>query len=199
MSFSPWRWPVSGPRDNVMRRPCARSLVVVLFPVSLCAVAPAPPIRGKCGQPLHRPRRIYADRGYDHNVYRDRVRLFRIRSHIAHRGTEHWLWLGHTPLGRRGRDRAAALVPPPAHPLGTPRRHPPSLDHPRLRHHLLATTHDLVLIRVLSRARITSARGPRRSHTQHPTLFHVAGDGAWPNIQEHGLLSTAAVVDLYGP
>jgi hypothetical protein len=33
----------------------------------------------------------------------------------------------------------------------------------------------------------------------HPVLFHVAGDGAWPSIQEHGLLSTAALVDLYGP
>ena len=33
-----------------------------------------PPIRGKRGQPLRRPPRIYADRGYDHDVYCGRVR-----------------------------------------------------------------------------------------------------------------------------
>jgi Transposase DDE domain len=34
-----------------------------------------PPIRGKCGHPL-RPKHLYADRGYDHEVYRDKVRRF---------------------------------------------------------------------------------------------------------------------------
>jgi hypothetical protein len=48
-----------------------------------------PPIRGKRGQPLRRPRRPYADRGYDHDLYRDRVRRFEITPHIARRGTEH--------------------------------------------------------------------------------------------------------------
>lgn len=32
------------------------------------------PIRGKRGQPLRRPKHLYADRGYDHEVYRDKVR-----------------------------------------------------------------------------------------------------------------------------
>lgn len=33
----------------------------------------------------------------------------------------------------------------------------------------------------------------------YPRLFHMAVDGAWPSIQERGLLSTAALVDLYAP
>src|SRR5262249_4458264 len=45
---------------------------------------------------------------------------------------------GNTPLGGGADNRAAALVPPAAHPLGDPRRHPRSLPQPRLRHHLLA-------------------------------------------------------------
>ena len=53
-----------------------------------------PPIRGKRGRPLQRPRRIYADRGYDHEVYRDKVRRFHITPHIAQRGTEHGSGLG---------------------------------------------------------------------------------------------------------
>ena len=44
-----------------------------------------------------------------------------------------------SPLGRGRSDRFAALVPPPALPLGDLRRHPPGVRHPRLRHHLLAT------------------------------------------------------------
>ncbi|MFE4976030.1 DUF7002 family protein [Kitasatospora sp. NPDC056651] len=34
---------------------------------------------------------------------------------------------------------------------------------------------------------------------EHPILFHMAQDGTWPSIQEHGLLSTTALVDLYDP
>lgn len=33
----------------------------------------------------------------------------------------------------------------------------------------------------------------------YPRVFHMAVDGAWPSIQEHGLLSTTALVDLYDP
>jgi hypothetical protein len=51
------------------------------------------------------------------------------------------------PLGRARRDRFAALVSPPAHPLGDPRRHPPGVHHPRLRHHLLATPARLAVTR----------------------------------------------------
>jgi transposase len=53
-----------------------------------------PPIRGKRGQPLRRPRHLYADRGYDHDLYRGRVRRFEITPHIARRGTEHGSGLG---------------------------------------------------------------------------------------------------------
>ena len=31
-----------------------------------------------------------------------------------------------------------------------------------------------------------------------PTLYHVAEDGSWPSIRERGLLSTTALLDLYG-
>jgi transposase len=39
-------------------------------------------------------RRIYADRGNDHDVYRDRVRRFEITPIIVRRGTEHGSGLG---------------------------------------------------------------------------------------------------------
>ena len=31
-----------------------------------------------------------------------------------------------------------------------------------------------------------------------PTLYHMAENGSWPSIQRHGLLSTSALLDLYG-
>ena len=33
--------------------------------------------------------------------------------------------------------------------------------------------------------------------TQHPLLYHMAEEGAWENIQQHGLLSTTALVKLF--
>jgi transposase len=36
----------------------------------------------------------YAERGYDHEVYRDKVRRFEITAHIARRDTEHGCGLG---------------------------------------------------------------------------------------------------------
>jgi uncharacterized protein DUF7002 len=41
---------------------------------------------------------------------------------------------------------------------------------------------------------ITSEELSRR----HPTLYHMAEGGAWPSIERHGLLSTAALLDLFG-
>lgn len=32
----------------------------------------------------------------------------------------------------------------------------------------------------------------------YPRLWHMAMDGSWPSIQQHGLLSTSALLDLYG-
>ena len=67
-----------------------RNDVTQLLPL----IEAVPPIRGKRGQPLRRPRRIYADRGYDHDVYRDRVRRLQITPVIARRGTGHGSGLG---------------------------------------------------------------------------------------------------------
>lgn len=32
----------------------------------------------------------------------------------------------------------------------------------------------------------------------YPRLWHMAHDGAWPAIREHGLMSSAAILDVYG-
>ncbi|WP_210530059.1 DUF7002 family protein [Rubellimicrobium arenae] len=32
----------------------------------------------------------------------------------------------------------------------------------------------------------------------HPVLFHMAEEGSWPQIRDRGLLSTSALLDLYG-
>ncbi|MFI1995332.1 IS5 family transposase [Actinoplanes sp. NPDC020271] len=53
-----------------------------------------PPIRGKPGRPRHKPPRVYADRGYDHDKYRALVRELGITPVIARRGTEHGSGLG---------------------------------------------------------------------------------------------------------
>lgn len=33
---------------------------------------------------------------------------------------------------------------------------------------------------------------------RHPTIWHMAADGSWPSIRDHGLLSVTALLDLYG-
>ena len=33
---------------------------------------------------------------------------------------------------------------------------------------------------------------------RYPVLYHMAEDGSWPSIRRRGLLSTAALLDLYG-
>jgi len=119
-----------------------RNDVTELIPL----IQAVPPIRGKRGRPRQRPEKVYADRGYDHDKYRDQVRALAVTPVIARRGTEHGSGLGRLSLGGRGSLCAVALVPPPAHPLGDPRRHPRSVPHPRLRHHLLATSEDPILI-----------------------------------------------------
>ena len=67
-----------------------RNDVTPLIPL----IQAVPPIRGKAGRPVQRPRGIYADRGYDHEVYRDKVRRFQITPAIARRGTGHGSGLG---------------------------------------------------------------------------------------------------------
>ena len=106
-----------------------------------------PPIRGKRGQPLRRPRHLYADRGYDHDLYRDGVRRFEITPHIARRGIEHGSGLGVYRWVVEG-TIALLLVSPLADPLGYPRRHTPCLRHPRLCPDLLATAEIVAVTRV---------------------------------------------------
>ncbi|MFF2124455.1 transposase [Streptomyces olivochromogenes] len=67
-----------------------RNDVTQLIPL----IQAVPPIRGKRGRPLRRPEHLYADRGYDHEVYRDKVRRFQITPHLARRGTGHGSGLG---------------------------------------------------------------------------------------------------------
>ncbi|OKI55807.1 transposase [Streptomyces sp. CB00072] len=49
---------------------------------------------GRRGRPRHRPRALYADRGYDFDVYRRRLRERNITPKIAHRGQAHGSGLG---------------------------------------------------------------------------------------------------------
>jgi transposase len=53
-----------------------------------------PPIRGVVGKPRRRPRRICADRGYDHDKYRRLVRDRGITPVIARHGEKHGSGLG---------------------------------------------------------------------------------------------------------
>jgi transposase len=53
-----------------------------------------PPVRGKVGRPRKRPRRVIADRGYDHDMYRRELRRRGIASEIARRQTAHGSGLG---------------------------------------------------------------------------------------------------------
>lgn len=53
-----------------------------------------PPIRGRVGRPRRKPDSLFADRGYDHDVYRDQVRARAIVPAIARRGTRHGTGLG---------------------------------------------------------------------------------------------------------
>ncbi|WP_259676633.1 IS5 family transposase, partial [Burkholderia pseudomallei] len=53
-----------------------------------------PPIRGLRGHPLHRPRVVYADRGYDSERHRQALRNRGIEPVIAKRRTEHGSGLG---------------------------------------------------------------------------------------------------------
>jgi transposase len=53
-----------------------------------------PPVRGKVGRPRRRPDRVAADRGYDHDKYRDQLRERGITPEIARRGSGHGSGLG---------------------------------------------------------------------------------------------------------
>jgi transposase len=53
-----------------------------------------PPVRGKVGRPRRRPKRVIADRGYDHDKYRRELRKRGIGSEIARRQSRHGSGLG---------------------------------------------------------------------------------------------------------
>jgi len=48
-----------------------------------------PPVRGRVGRPRRKRDSLFADRGYDHDIYRDQVRDRGIVPAIARRGTRH--------------------------------------------------------------------------------------------------------------
>ncbi|MGQ7841102.1 IS5 family transposase, partial [Burkholderia pseudomallei] len=52
------------------------------------------PIKGVRGRPLSRPKRVYADRGYDHDKYRRILHERGIPTSIARRGQPHGSGLG---------------------------------------------------------------------------------------------------------
>ena len=39
---------------------------------------------------------------------------------------------------------------------------------------------------------------PEQLVARHPKLFHMSESGSWQSIQQHGLLSTTALLDLFG-
>jgi transposase len=53
-----------------------------------------PPVRGKPGRPRRRPLSLYADRAYDSDPHRERLRRRGIKPMIARRGTRHGSGLG---------------------------------------------------------------------------------------------------------
>jgi transposase len=53
-----------------------------------------PPVSGKVGRPRQRPENVYADRGYDSDKLRKKLRQRGIHPHIAARYTEHGSGLG---------------------------------------------------------------------------------------------------------
>ena len=68
-----------------------------------------PRIRGVRGRPRNRPKRLFADRGYDYDKYRHLLRKRGIRPLMARRGVARLRPRPH-PLGRRADLRLAPSV-----------------------------------------------------------------------------------------
>jgi len=62
-----------------------RNDVTQLLPL----IAAIPHLAGRCGTPLHKPQRVYADRGHDHDKYRKPLHAAAIPTSIARRGKPH--------------------------------------------------------------------------------------------------------------
>ncbi|WP_369149598.1 transposase [Streptomyces sp. R44] len=91
---------------------------------------PAPAAAGRrpidarpAGRPRRKPRRLYADRGYDLDKYRRLLGKRGIKPPITRRGVAHGSGLGGA-LGGRARLRLAAPVQTAPHPVRTTRRSP---------------------------------------------------------------------------
>ncbi len=100
---------------------------------------------------------LYADRGYDHEVYRDKVRRFQITPHLARRGTGHGSGLG---VYRWVGEGAIELL----HWFRRLRIRWEIRAHPRLRRHLPTTNAHLALSRSRAGDR---PRGPARRVETH--------------------------------
>lgn len=99
-----------------------------------------PPVRGRIGRPRRKRDSLCADRGYDHDIYRDQVRARGIVPVIAPPRHPARHRTGHLPLGGRAKSCVAARLPTSAHPMGTASRHPRSVPQTRpLPHHLPTT------------------------------------------------------------
>ncbi|GGT01834.1 hypothetical protein GCM10010270_86890 [Streptomyces violaceus] len=96
-----------------------------------------PPIRGKRGRPSQRPDVRYADRGYDHNVYRRQARELGIRPLIARRAapSTEAAWARTAGSPKRPSHFCAGSADCVSAGQSAPT---PGLPHPRLRNHLLA-------------------------------------------------------------
>ena len=104
-----------------------------------------PPVRGKVGRPRRRPDRVIADRGYDHDKYRRRLRRARDQTRDRPPPDRARLRPRPLPLGRRAHLRLAAPVQAAARPLRPPRRDPRSLPRARLLPRLLPPPSTLVV------------------------------------------------------
>jgi hypothetical protein len=108
---------------------------------------PASP--GRVGRPRRKPDSLFADRGYDHDIHRDKVRARRTLPVIARRGTPPRQRTGCLPLGGRAHVRLAARLPTSPGALGKAGRHPQGAPQTRLLpHHPPAT--QLILLAVVS-------------------------------------------------
>jgi len=75
-----------------------------------------PPVRGLVGRPRRRPKRLTADRGYDHDKYRRLLRQLGITPEIARRKTEHGSAATAFTGGTAARSDGSRAVAPPAVP-----------------------------------------------------------------------------------
>jgi transposase len=86
-----------------------------------------PPVRGRVGRPRHKSDSLFADRGYDPDIYRDRVRARGIVPAIARRGTLHGTGLGTYRWVVERSLCVATRLPTSTHPLRTASGHPRSV------------------------------------------------------------------------